>query len=71
MGLVRKANVDDVAAGEAGSVATGKPGTVDMASVIRRAVTEEIERRRLASLEADATADTKAAAGSEVDPREA
>lgn len=43
MGLVRKVNVD--------SVAGGKDGTVDISATIRQAVTDEIERRRLESLQ--------------------
>jgi hypothetical protein len=52
MGLVRKAGGgDDVESGEAGSVAAGKPGSVDMSTVIRQAVAAEIERQRLESLQ--------------------
>jgi post-segregation antitoxin (ccd killing protein) len=50
MGLVRKANVDDVAA--------GKDGDVDMSSVLRQAVAAEIERQRLERLKGDAKRDT-------------
>lgn len=49
MGLVKRVRAD--------SVATGEPGSVDMASVIRQAVTDEIERRRLESWQKDTEAD--------------
>lgn len=49
MGLVRKANVDE----EAPEVTAGQGGRDDMSGMIRRAVADEIERRRLEKLQQD------------------
>jgi hypothetical protein len=45
MGLVRKANVDDVVPGEGGGL--------DISAILRNSVTAEIERQRLEKLERD------------------
>lgn len=49
MGLVRKADTDDVAA--------GKGGTVDMSTILRKAVAAEIERQRQGSVQGDSERD--------------
>ena len=55
MGLVRKAKTD--------SVAVDAGGSVDISTLIRQAVTDEIERQRLEKLEADGDRDDSVAAG--------